>query len=167
VEILIMTELRKGIVIFRCDMGENHGYATLEEISPKGPLKIHVRVEGFEGSGKHGFHIHRSGNTECGAKSLCDHYNPTHQLHGDLNEVSAHVGDLGNITSNSKGIIDQTLVAERVRLSGSRSVYGRSMIIHENEDDLGDGGYKDSLTTGHSGRRVLWGIIAINDEPCS
>lgn len=161
-----MINLRKGIAIFRCEAGENHGYATLEEISPKGPVKIHVHVEGFESRGKHGFHIHRSGNTKCGPTSLCDHYNPTHQNHGGLNEVASHIGDLGNITSNSKGIIDQTLIADRVRLSGARSVFGRSMIIHEDKDDLGEGGYKDSLTTGHSGLRVLWGIIAVNDDPC-
>ena len=161
-----MVNLRKGIAIFRCEAGENHGYATLEEISPKGPLKIHVHVEGFSSGGKHGFHIHRSGNTDCGANSLCDHYNPTRQNHGGLNEVASHVGDLGNITANSKGVIEQTLIAERVRLSGSRSVYGRSMIIHKLEDDLGEGGYEDSLTTGNSGRRVLWGIIAVNDDPC-
>jgi len=158
-----MTTLRKGIVIFRCNRGGEHGYATLKELSPNGPVKIHVHVEGFPGKGKHGFHIHRSGNTECGPKSLCDHYNPTNQHHGGLNEVHSHVGDLGNITANSNGIIDQTLIADRVRL---KNVYGRSMIIHEDRDDLGRGGHSDSLTTGHSGRRVLWGIIAVNDDPC-
>jgi len=161
-----MANLRKGTVIFRCKFGENHGYATLEETRPKGPVRIHVHVEGFEGIGNCGFHIHRSGNTECGAKSLCDHYNPTNKNHGGLNEADSHVGDLGNVTANSEGIIDQTLIAEKVRLSGVLSVYGRSMIIHEDEDDLGKGRYKDSLTTGHSGRRMLWGIIAVNDDPC-
>ncbi len=161
-----MINLRKGIAIFRCEAGENHGYATLEEISPKGPVRIHVHVEGFKTRGKHGFHIHRSGNTECGSKSLCDHYNPTIHNHWGLNKAESHVGDLGNITANSKGIVDETLVANRVRLSGARSVYGRSMIIHNLEDDLGEGGYPDSLTTGHSGRRVLWGIIAVNNDPC-
>ncbi len=158
-----MANLRKGIVIFRCEAGENHGYATLEEIRVDGPVKIHVYVEGFSTSGKHGFHIHRSGNTECGANSLCDHYNPTNQNHGGLNEVHSHVGDLGNITANSKGVVDETMVADRVRL---RSVYGRSMIIHKLKDDLGKGGYEDSLTTGHSGKRILWGIIAVNNDPC-
>nr|QBK85765.1 MAG: copper/zinc superoxide dismutase [Marseillevirus LCMAC101] len=161
-----MADLRKGIAIFRCEFGENHGYAELEEIRPNGPVRIHVHVEGFPSDGKHGFHIHRSGNTECGANSLCNHYNPTNQPHGGLNEVHSHVGDLGNITANKKGVVDETLVADRVRLSGVRSVYGRSLIIHEDEDDLGKGKYKDSLTTGHSGRRVLWGIIAVNDDPC-
>lgn len=161
-----MANLRKGIVIFRCEAGENHGYATLEEISPKGSVKIYVHVEGFKSRGKHGFHIHRNGNTKCGSKSLCDHYNPTNQNHGDLNEFHSHIGDLGNITSNSKGMIDQRLISNRIRLSGTRSVYGRSMIIHADEDDLGEGGHKDSLTTGNSGTRVLWGIIAVNDDPC-
>ena len=150
-----MANLRKGIAIFRCRAGEDHGYATLEETYPKGPVKIRVQVEGFPPNSKHGFHIHRNGNTECGPKSLCNHYNPTNQPHGDLNETASHVGDLGNITANKKGIIDQTLVADRVHLRGQKSVFGRSMIIHEDEDDLGEGGYKDSLATGHSGKRIL------------
>jgi Cu-Zn family superoxide dismutase len=40
------------------------------------------------------------------------------------------------------------------------------MIVHADEDDLGEGGYPDSLTNGHSGKRVLWGIIGVADDVC-
>jgi Cu-Zn family superoxide dismutase len=43
-------------------------------------------------------------------------------------------------------------------------VYGRSVIVHSNEDDLGRGNFKDSLTTGHSGSRILYGIIGVDDN---
>ena len=31
--------------------------------------------------------------------------------------------------------------------------------IHEDEDDLGQGGFPDSGTTGHAGRRIACGVI--------
>ena len=38
-------------------------------------------------------------------------------------------------------------------------LWGRSIIIHADEDDYGLGGKEDSLTTGHSGKRIACGII--------
>jgi Cu/Zn superoxide dismutase len=37
--------------------------------------------------------------------------------------------------------------------------YGRSVIVHEDPDDLGKGSYEDSKTTGHSGARIGCAII--------
>ena len=48
-----------------------------------------------------------------------------------------------------------------VKLFGDTSVIGRSMVVHEGEDDLGKGGHSDSLTTGHSGARVACGTIGL------
>jgi Cu-Zn family superoxide dismutase len=136
----------------------------MKELFPEGPVEFNVFAEGIR-PGAHGCHIHRSGNLSQGSTSLCDHYNPFGDTHGDLNEENAHVGDLGNILVNENGISIQEFVAERVRLRGPYSVIGRSIVIHEDPDDLGRGPYTDSKTTGHSGSRVLWGIIAI-DEDC-
>jgi len=173
------SELRKGICLLRCDKRHLHGIALLEEIRKKGPVKIRVFVKGIE-PGLHGFHIHTRGNEFAGADSLCDHFNPTNQPHGNINTKRSHVGDLGNLTAfatqlknadgsaaGATGIINTEFIAKRVRLSGPNSVFGRSLVIHEDEDDLGKGSYEDSLTTGHSGKRVLWGIIGVNDgEDC-
>ena len=48
-----------------------------------------------------------------------------------------------------------------VKLSGRYSVIGRSLIVHQDKDDLGKGGHNDSLTTGHAGKRIACGIIGI------
>lgn len=157
-----MSRLRKAIVIFNCDLGSLHGVANLEETRENGPVRIKVEIHGLEPGRQHGFHIHKLGNLEHGADSLCEHYNPTNKKHGGLNEDNAHVGDLGNLYVNSKGDINRTFIAKNIRLRGDKNVIGRSMVIHENKDDLGRGNFADSTTTGHSGKRILYGIIGIN-----
>nr|QBK86334.1 MAG: copper/zinc superoxide dismutase [Marseillevirus LCMAC102] len=158
-------DLRKGICILKCEKGHQHGIVWLEEIK-FGPVQFRVVIRNVT-SGKHGFHIHRKGNELDGSISLCDHFNPQNQLHGNINTKNSHAGDLGNLIAVDK-MIDTEFVATRVRLSGINSVFGRSLIVHENEDDLGKGPYEDSLTTGHSGKRILWGIIGVDDgETCT
>lgn len=166
--------LKKGICVLRCSNKHDHGVVYLEEIKHNGPVKFKVEIEGIS-PGKHGFHIHRRGNEMNGAHSMCDHFNPTSKTHGDINKKESHVGDLGNIESHlveiftdkgviTTGIVITQFIANKVRLSGKNSVFGRSLIVHEDEDDLGEGGFEDSLTTGHSGKRILWGIIGVNDD---
>jgi Cu-Zn family superoxide dismutase len=38
-------------------------------------------------------------------------------------------------------------------------LYGRSVIVHADEDDYGRGPHEDSKTTGHSGARIACGVI--------
>ena len=44
-------------------------------------------------------------------------------------------------------------------ISGATSIVGRAMVLHAGEDDLGQGGESDSLTTGHAGARLGCGEI--------
>ena len=118
---------------------------------------IDVFIKGLS-DGKHGFHVHEKGDLTQGCDSACDHYNPTNVLHGDIN--TGHVGDLGNIVSQG-GICKQRLIAPRIYLNGPRSVIGRMLIIHENEDDLGKGSHAESSTTGNSGPRIACAVIGI------
>jgi len=127
-------------------------------------VHIHGEVKGLK-KGKHGFHIHESGNLTEGCKSLCSHFNPHNKNHGGPNDKERHVGDLGNIVADSKGIAKFSMYDNLVKLSGKHSVIGRSMIIHEDEDDLGKGGNEESLKTGNAGKRIACGIIGI--KTCS
>jgi Cu-Zn family superoxide dismutase len=38
-------------------------------------------------------------------------------------------------------------------------LYGRSLIVHADKDDLGRGAHEDSGTTGHSGARIACAIF--------
>ena len=139
-----------------------YGVIHLEKKGTK--VHIHGEVKGLK-KGKHGFHIHESGNLTEGCKSLCSHFNPHNKNHGGPNDKERHVGDLGNIVADSKGIAKFSMYDNLVKLSGKYSVIGRSMIIHEDEDDLGKGGNEESLKTGNAGKRIACGIIGI--KTCS
>ena len=42
------------------------------------------------------------------------------------------------------------------------NIIGRSIVVHRDEDDLGKGGFEDSLETGHSGPRLDCAVIGID-----
>lgn len=126
-------------------------------ISYKSGVKIEAQFTKFP-PGKHGFHIHKAGDLRGeGCRGLCEHYDVGNHNHGGSPDDGGerHTGDLGNITSDG-GIfyIKNISVAD---------LWGRSIIVHEDEDDLGKGTYEDSKTTGHSGARIgcaVFGRIA-------
>ena len=60
---------------------------------------------------------------------------------------------------SSNGVVNVKYVDPFLKLSGKNHVYGRSVVIHSGEDDLGLGGNKESLITGNAGGRVACAII--------
>ena len=107
--------------------------------------------------GQHGFHIHANGDLrEEGCMGACAHYHKgPPSVHGGPpgSKGPRHTGDLGNVS--------ETNFVYRYRLSGVRvsELLGRSVIVHADQDDLGQGGQPDSLVTGHSGKRMACVII--------
>lgn len=127
-----------------------------------GPTTITGSIKGLQ-RGYHGFHIHEFGDLSDGCTSAGAHYNPTGKLHGDVNEPNSHIGDLGNVYTHSSNTDTEIyIVAVNISLLGPFSVIGRSLVLHQDEDDLGRGNHEDSLTTGHSGNRVACGVIGIS-----
>jgi len=128
---------------------------------PGEPTLIKGKISGLK-PGKHGFHVHEFGDLSDGCDSAGAHYNPDGVDHGDLD--NGHVGDLGNVVAGTNGVADFTLVAKRVDLTGDRSIVGRAIVIHSDEDDLGKGGDEESLKTGNAGERVACGVITLKDK---
>ena len=124
-------------------------------------LKINYEIYGLD-DGLHGFHIHEYGDLSEGCNSACSHFNPFNKKHGGLHSKERHAGDLGNIESINKESIGELFV-KQLSLIRSRktSVLGRMFIIHDKEDDLGEGGDEESLKTGNAGARLACGVIGL------
>lgn len=90
------------------------------------------------------------------------HFNPFNSTHGDLNAPIRHLGDLGNLQADQNGNIITELIANDARLDGINGFLGRTIILHELEDDLGFGLNPESKKNGNSGRRIACGVIGVN-----
>lgn len=115
--------------------------------------------------GAHGAHIHTSGKVRSdGSLPNCDelggHWR-THdnEVHGDINQPNSHLGDLGNITANMFGNVNEVKFAKRILCI--RYILNRYIIIHADTDNLGMPGDPESLETGRSGARIAYGKIKI------
>ena len=150
----------KAMCEFEHSEGDVKGLVYLKQKSG-GPTEIYGQFTGLE-PGLHGFHIHEFGDLSDGCDSAGGHYNPDGVDHGDLE--NGHVGDLGNVEADKSGVAKFKTVAERVDLHGDRSVVGRALIIHADEDDLGKGGDEESLKTGNAGERLACGVIRLMDS---
>ena len=112
--------------------------------------------------GKHGFHIHVAGDLRGeGCAGACAHLHmgggvvrhggrPTHR--GTRRGVAQerHSGDLGNVELRGKKASYSYFLAD----VKPEDLWGRSLIVHADADDLGHGPHEDSGTTGHSGARI-------------
>jgi len=122
---------------------------------------VHIKVEikGLSKNHLHGFHIHESGDLREGCKTCCAHYNPENTEHGGIH--NGHAGDLGNLKTDEHGHCKMSLSTDKFLVD---DILGRSIIIHEDVDDLGLGEFEDSKTTGHSGARIACSLIGISKD---
>lgn len=118
--------------------------------------------------GLHGFHIHVAGDLRGeGCQGACSHWHKGRRMeHGGPpgHKGPRHTGDLGNLElKEGQDQIRKTYFLKGVRVE---ELYGRSMIVHADEDDYGRGSHEDSKTTGHSGARIACAIIG-RQKGCS
>jgi Cu-Zn family superoxide dismutase len=116
--------------------------------------------------GQHGFHIHKAGDLRGeGCKGACDHYHvgPPQDHGGPPGYASGqrHTGDLGNVSLDD-GTCEKSYYLAGIQVE---DLFGRSVIVHADEDDYGSGGYEDSKITGHAGARIACAIIG-RLKPC-
>lgn len=133
--------------------GEAHGEVTFTKV--EGGVKVEGEIRGLT-PGEHGFHIHEFGDTSSpDAMSAGGHFNPGKAPHSAPSEAKRHVGDLGNIEANAKGVAKISVLDKALSFSGSHSILGRGLIVHEKADDL------KTQPTGNAGGRVAAGVIGV------
>lgn len=121
-----------------------------------GTVTIVADVVGLS-PGKHGFHIHEKG--DCSApdgSSALGHFNPYEAPHGppSAGKEGRHVGDLGNLTADDRGVAHYEANDDVVAFDGVAGIEGRGLIVHASEDDL------RTQPTGAAGARVACGVIS-------
>jgi Cu-Zn family superoxide dismutase len=116
------TKKIKGIVFFKEDLTND-------------TVIMDIHIEGLKKNGLHGFHVHEYGDISEQCESMCAHFNPYGKKHGCPGAKERHVGDLGNLETNTNGIAHYRRVDNIIKLRGTKcNIIGRGLIIHENED---------------------------------
>ncbi|CBK20629.2 uncharacterized protein [Blastocystis hominis] len=136
------------------------GTVTLTQETPFSNTIIDGTIKGLP-KGKHGISINTFGDLTDGFRRCgSPHFNPFGKRHGSPNSDERHVGSLGNISSD--GYIATFHIEDSlVQVMGPFSVIGRSIIVYENEDDLGLGSNRDSSINGNVGKAIAGGVIGI------
>ena len=153
------------IIAIAVFVGLIKGFVKFSDNSDNNLVKIEVNLTGLKKSGLHGFHVHESGDLSDKCESMCAHFNPYNKNHGCPGKKNRHVGDLGNLKTDAKGGANYTFYDNVIKLRGSKAnILGRGLIIHADQDDCGEGGMPDSLTTGHAGKRIACAVIGYAKE---
>jgi Cu-Zn family superoxide dismutase len=146
---LLYSSMGEGAVaVFRQD--DVYGEVVVNNYRDGVKVKAHfTKLPG----GKHGFHIHKAGDLRGeGCHGLCEHYDIGRNSHGGDPDHGGqrHTGDLGNIELKD-GKFEKDYYIKGITV---KDLWGRSVIVHADEDDLGKGPFEDSPVTGHSGARI-------------
>jgi Cu-Zn family superoxide dismutase len=117
-------------------------------------VRIRGKIKGLVPNGDHGFHIHEKGDCSSpDAMSAGGHFNPSHADHGGLETAQRHLGDLGNLRADKKGVAKVDLVRTDLSFDGNDSILGRSVMVHAKADDF------KTQPSGASGARTGCGVI--------
>jgi Cu-Zn family superoxide dismutase len=137
--------------------GKDGSKVNAKVVFKEGPdgVKVVAHIEGVEGGGVRGFHLHEVGDcTPPDFTSAGSHFNPTGAPHGAPTAPQHHAGDLGNVTIGADGGAHYEIISRGLTVGpGPNSVVGRSVILHEKADDM------TTQPTGNAGGRVACGVV--------
>ena len=126
-------------------------------------VTISGTVTGLAANTNHAFHIHTYGDaTAADGTSADGHFNPDNVAHACWPTTPRHAGDIVNIMTDGAGsyTFPADFTRDLIDLAGSRSIVGRSIVIHAGADDC-------TGTSGNAGARVAQGILGISSPGSS
>lgn len=136
----------------------NEAHGVIQFIQEPEGVRILGDIEGLT-PGKHGFHIHETGDCSApDATSAGGHFNPHQMSHGSPTDATRHTGDFGNVIADETGKAHVDYVDTQAALSGENSIIARGVIVHAQEDDL------KTQPTGNAGARVACGVVEVVKE---
>lgn len=138
-----------------------HGIISFQQNSKGGITHANGKITGAS-RGKHGLAVHAYGDLSKGLDSIGEHFNPLGRSHGAPDAAEKHIGDLGNVEAKEDGTVAVDLKSNHISLLWDNAcIVGRTLVLYENEDDLGRGNDETSRTTGHAGKPIAFGVIGI------
>jgi Cu-Zn family superoxide dismutase len=158
------------------------GHVSFSQQSPDQDVRVYVYIEGLP-EGVHGFHVHEKPleDTDGDVMDCCDklggHFNvgekwsPENQS-GTRHGPGGHNGDLCNNIYSDGDLCEIAFSDSKISLfpEDERCIVGRSIVIHEDPDDLGLPEYEDKkkniskLITGNAGKRIACGNIEVGSD---
>ena len=136
----------KAICVFS---GKIKGIVSFAQNHTDDPVNISLQLTGLGKDQKeHAIHIHEFGNLSKGCMSTGGHFNPYGDEHGLL-QRNHHAGDImSNIIPDKKGNVSVRCNDASISLYGAERncIIGRSIVIHEYPDDLGDTSRYDKMS---------------------
>ena len=151
-----------GILVPDSFVATSDIYGRVEFTQYEGSLNVTITFEIMGLSdGLHGFHVHERPYSNYGTCEDCGgHFNGGRPIWSPTNLTGTvhgnHVGDLCFNIHSRNGRAYGNFIDQKVSLlPGSlNNIIGRSIMVHEDPDDLGYVGDIKSLTTGNAGRRL-------------
>tara|TARA_B100001248_G_C27354766_1_gene443220 strand:- start:335 stop:922 length:588 start_codon:yes stop_codon:yes gene_type:complete len=137
----------KAICYFDRKLSPQRIYGTIQfsQSNPSSVVQIDIDIKNFKKNKTHAIHIHEFGNLTDGCHSTGTHFNPENHVHG-LFHKKHHAGDImSNLQTDSKnGSVHAKFFDSQISLfPGKCCVIGRSVVIHEYPDDLGNSAIYD------------------------
>ena len=96
------------------------GIIEFEEKGTKVVIKGNLKSTKYKNS-SHGIHIHEAGDLSDKCMGACAHFNPYNKQHGGPTSKDRHVGDLGNIHFDAKGVAKFRMEDGLVKLTRNQS----------------------------------------------
>ena len=142
-------------------VGDSNVRGTVIFSQQDGGILVEANLTGLSADQQHGFHVHEFG--DCGGENATnagDHWNPLMREHGapDGEPGQRHVGDLGNVQTDARGMAEYQRVDQALSFEGESSILGKAIIVHAMRDDL------MTQPGGDSGDPVACGVIDAADS---